>query len=73
MLCRADRLFYNRRVPLPLSLAEMEARLSSPFYRQPAAVAQDLQLLVDNAAMFNGADSIIAQDAKGAPPTHPHP
>lgn len=71
MLRRADQyLFYNRRVPLPLSLAEVEERLSSRFYRQPPAVAQDLRLIAENAAMFNGADSAIAQDAKGAP-LHP--
>ena len=56
-------------MPLPLSLAEVEARLRSPFYRQPAAVAQDLEVIYENAVMFNGRESAIAQDAKGARPS----
>ncbi len=63
--CTAERLFYNRRVPLPLSLAEVEARLAGKYYRQLAAVVHDLQVIAENAVMFNGADSGIAQDAKG--------
>jgi hypothetical protein len=63
----AERLFYNRRVPLPLSLAQIEARLSGKYYRQLSAVVHDLQVIAENAVMFNGADSGIAQDAKGAP------
>lgn len=61
----ADRLFYNRRVPLPLALTEVEARLSSLYYRQPAAVSQDLKVIYENAVSFNGADSVIAKDARG--------
>ena len=63
--CHADRLFYNRRVPLPLALAEVEARLSSSYYRQPSAVSQDLRVIYENAASFNGVDSTIAKDAQG--------
>jgi len=52
-------------VPLPLSLAEVEARLAGKYYHQLAAVVHDLQVIAENAVMFNGADSGIAQDAKG--------
>ena len=57
-------------MPLPLSLAEVEARLAGKYYRQLAAVVHDLQVIAENAVMFNGADSGIAQDAKGPPSPH---
>lgn len=53
---------YNTLVPLPLSLADVRARLGARFYRSPASLAADFALIAANAAAFNGPASSIAAD-----------
>ncbi|KXZ53558.1 hypothetical protein GPECTOR_6g474 [Gonium pectorale] len=55
---------YNAIVPLPLSLAEVEARLDGHFYWSLAAVSHDIDTIVANAERFNGADSPVAMRAR---------
>ena len=56
--------WYNRLVALPLSLSELSVRLLLCYYRQPAAVANDLATIADNAATYNGAGDDLAKDAR---------
>lgn len=41
----------------------MAARLRSGYYRQPEALASDVTLIARNAAMFNGEEGELAEDA----------
>lgn len=58
-------MFYNRAVPLPMGLADIAVRLSSGYYRQPAALEHDIALLEHNAAMFNDPASDVVRNAGG--------
>lgn len=60
-----EALFYNQSVALPLSLLNIQARLSNRFYRQIEAVRGDIQLIASNARDFNGQYSSIARSARG--------
>lgn len=57
--------FYNRVVPLPLSMSEVYERLLCSYYRQPEAVIHDIQTIVENAGLFNGEESDVAHVASG--------
>ena len=48
-----------------MSLAIILSRLENKFYRSCKALRRDLQLLAENAAEFNGADSNLAAQAQG--------
>ncbi|GAB4817147.1 hypothetical protein N2152v2_004193 [Parachlorella kessleri] len=56
--------YYNRVVALPMSLADITARLQANYYHQQESAVSDIQLLVQNAATFNGEDSTISEDAQ---------
>ena len=56
--------FYNRRVPLPIGLADIAARLQMNYYRQPDALRHDLSTIESNASDFNGENSDITTDAR---------
>lgn len=47
-----------------MSLLIIQARLQSYYYRQPAALCHDAQLLASNACTFNGEGGEIAQLAE---------
>lgn len=51
------------QVALPLGLHDVAARLRSGYYRQAEALASDVAAIAGNAAMFNGEDSELAEDA----------
>ena len=59
-------------VPLPLSLANIAARLEVGWYRQTEAIEHDARLLAVNASLFHGRSSQLAADAAGAPQTVMH-
>lgn len=59
-------MYYNRCVPLPLGLVDISIRLASGYYRQPAALRHDIQLLASNARLFNADDAPIIKVADGA-------
>lgn len=59
-------VYYNRCVPLPLGLVDISIRLASGFYRQPAALRHDIQLLASNARLFNEDQAAIIAVADGA-------
>ena len=59
-------VFYNRCVPLPLGLVDISIRLAGGFYRQPAALRHDVQLLASNARLFNDDQAAIIGVADGA-------
>lgn len=52
------------QVALPLSLTEVGDRLRARYYRQPEALASDIETIASNAAAFNGEDSELAADAQ---------
>ena len=66
-----ERVYYNSIIPLPLSLGYILARLQGHFYRQPAALLQDLDTLESNATLFNGPDSAPHQRGWRWAPTLP--
>jgi Bromodomain len=66
--CPADSsqvVHYNRCVPLPLGLVDISIRLAGGFYRQPAALRHDVQLLASNARLFNDDQAAIITVADG--------
>ncbi len=58
-------VWYTAVVALPLSLADVAARLASGYYRQAPALQHDLRTLAQNAALFNGDGSELAAAAEG--------
>ena len=59
------RLYYNRRIALPMSLSIVLQRLQDPcYYRTSKALEHDLSTLVGNAESFNGPRHQIAANAK---------
>eukprot|EP00897_Mesotaenium_endlicherianum_P009971 jgi/Mesen1/9001/ME000056S08410 len=58
------RPLYIARVPLPMSLSKIKARLEHSFYRSAEALSHDLDLVVDNARSFYGRDGPIAHKAQ---------
>ncbi|KAK9864164.1 hypothetical protein WJX84_009425 [Apatococcus fuscideae] len=60
----SQRVFYSSIIPLPLSLEHILARLRGAYYRQPAALLQDLDTLVSNATLFNGSLSMLTKEAE---------
>ena len=62
--CVEAVLYYNQIVELPMSLLIIQARLQNYYYRQPAALRHDAQLLASNARNFNGEGGEIAQLAE---------
>ena len=55
--------FYNRLVPLPLSLMEMSERLIFRYYRQIVAFVHDANTISNNAEMFHGPSSQVSREA----------
>lgn len=47
-------VFYNRRVPVPLGLRDVVARLRAGYYRSAPALLFDINALYCNACRFNG-------------------
>ncbi|KAK9831147.1 hypothetical protein WJX74_004971 [Apatococcus lobatus] len=58
-----ERMYYNSIIPLPLSLEHILVRLQKRFYRQPAALLQDLDTFESNATLFNGPDDALTKEA----------
>lgn len=51
------RVYYNTVVVLPLSLADVRARLQSGYYRSLKALQHDMHTIANNAAVYNGSVS----------------
>eukprot|EP00775_Hariotina_reticulata_P010776 gene10776-10932_t len=54
---------YNRMVPLPLGLDNLQERVEGGYYRSMQALLHDAALIASNAALFNGWDSPLAAKA----------
>lgn len=55
-----ELVFYNSRVPLPFTLGDIRARLDGGYYRSVEAVLADVDLIADNARVFNGEEHRVS-------------
>lgn len=56
--------FYYNYIPRPMDLSTIEKKINLNAYETPQQVTDDFNLMVNNCAKFNGAESAIAQMAR---------
>lgn len=58
-------VYYNKVVPLPLSLSDIRQRVTEGYYRQVEGVRHDVLTIANNAVLFNKPESDAAALAEG--------
>eukprot|EP00210_Caulerpa_lentillifera_P006495 g6205.t1 len=62
---RTNRIYYNRVIPLPISLSTIQMRLEEPcYYTNIQSFKHDLETIVGNAELFTGPESGVSMQAR---------